>query len=80
VKVRGGQVALGAEVSDSFSARLSYEANRSKLDDGSQLSEVPRQLGKAQLDFHPAGQPFGATLSVRYTGDVAAAVGPEDIR
>jgi vitamin B12 transporter len=76
VKVRGGEIAFGAAASDSFSARFSYEANSSKQDDGSQLTKVPRQLGKAQLDFHPAAQPFGATLSVSYTGDVAASVGP----
>jgi vitamin B12 transporter len=76
VKVRGGEVALGAEVSDSFSARLSFEANTSKLDAGAQQSKVPKQLGKVELDFHPAAQPFGATLSVSYTGDVAATVGP----
>ena len=75
VKVRGGEVALGAEVSDSLSARLSFEANTSTLDDGAQQSRVPRQLGKAELDFHPAGRPFGVTLSVSYTGEVAATVG-----
>jgi outer membrane cobalamin receptor len=79
VKVRGGAVVLGANVSGNFSARLSFEANRSKQDDGGQLSKVPRQLGKAELDFHPATQPFGATLSVSYTGDVAASVGAASI-
>jgi hypothetical protein len=32
--MRGGEVALGAEVSDSFSAPVSFEANTSRLDDG----------------------------------------------
>jgi outer membrane cobalamin receptor len=75
VKVRGGEVVLGAEASESLSGRFSFEANRSRLDDGQQLTRVPRRLGKAELDFHPVAQPFGATLSVSYTGDVAASVG-----
>lgn len=79
VKVRGGEIALGADVAESMSARLSFEANSSKEDGGQQLTKVPRQLGKAELDFHPPDRPFGATLSVSYTGDVTAPVGSDVI-
>ena len=75
VRVRGGELALGATVADFLSAHASFEMNQSRLDDGEQLTRIPRQVGKADLDFHPTGLPFGATVSVSYTGSVDAPVG-----
>lgn len=70
VKVRGGALALGAFVADYLSVQASLEMNQSRLDDGNQVTRVPRQVGKADLDYHPAGLPFGAMVSVSYTGSV----------
>jgi vitamin B12 transporter len=75
VKVRGGELDVGAYFSDSLSARASFEANNSKQEGGEQIARVPTRVGKADFDFHPAGLPFGATLTVSYTGAVNAFVG-----
>jgi outer membrane cobalamin receptor len=79
VKVRGAALDLGASIADYLAIQASYEMNQSRLDDGNQVTRVPLQVGKADLDFHPAGLPVGATLSVSYIGSVDAAVGGDRI-
>lgn len=74
VKVRGAEVDVGAEMSDWLSAHASFEANRSRADGGPQIARVPTRVGKANFDYHPAGKPFGATLTVSYTGAVTSPV------
>lgn len=74
VKVRGGELVLGATVTDAFSANFSFTRNRSRQEDGLQIARVPEQLAKASFDYHPSGRPFGATLAVNYTGDVSTGV------
>lgn len=79
VKVRGGEIALGANLTDGVSGRVSYELNNSKQDDGIQIDKVPKQLGRAQVDYHPTTVPIGATLAASYTGSVWTTVGGEPI-
>ena len=77
VKVRGGEIALGAAFTEALSGHVSFEANSSKEDGGEQLIRVPEQVGKADLDFHPTDLPIGVTLGVTYTGRVWTSVGPD---
>lgn len=70
IKVRGAQVVLGGKVGDAFSTDFSVTHNRSRQDNGDQITRVPEDLAKASFDYHPAGRPFGATLSINYTGDI----------
>jgi outer membrane cobalamin receptor len=75
VRVRGGEIALTAAFTESTSAVLNFTRNQSKQDGGVQTDRVPEQLLKGSLDFHPQALPFGATLSVSYTGKTYITVG-----
>jgi vitamin B12 transporter len=75
VRVRGAELVVGADLAAGTSAHLSFVRNRSHAGDGVQLSRVPESLLKANLDYAPASRPFGASLSLNYTGNVAAPVG-----
>ncbi len=75
VRVRGGQATVDVAATDTVSANLTYSANSAKQDGGQQLDRVPKSLFKAGVDWHPGDKPFGATLNVVYTGDLARAVG-----
>jgi outer membrane cobalamin receptor len=77
VKVRGGQLVLGATFAQGLTTDFSFTHNQSPQDGGDQISRVPEEVLKASLDYHPAGRPFGATLSINYTGDVFTAVGED---
>jgi outer membrane receptor for ferrienterochelin and colicin len=74
VKVRGGQLVLGAKFAQSLSTDFSFTHNRSRQDGGDQISRVPEEVVKASINFSPANRPFGATLSINYTGDIFTAV------
>ncbi len=74
VEVRGAFVSVGASFSDSLSGQLSYTHNKAEVDGGGQVARIPKDLTKALLDFHPAGKPIGATISLNYVGDVSASV------
>jgi vitamin B12 transporter len=76
VKVRGGEIVIGAESRDAWSTELSYSRNRSRQDGGDQIARVPESLAKATFDWHPSALPFGATLTLNYTGDTTTPVGP----
>jgi outer membrane cobalamin receptor len=73
VRVRGGQVVLGAERAETLAVNFSFTQNHS-LQEGAQISRVPEEVLKTSVDFHPPGRPFGATLAVNHTGDVFTAV------
>ncbi len=75
VRVRGGQATVDVAATDTVSANLTYSANSAKQDGGQQLDRVPKSLFKAGVDWHPGDKPFGATLNVVYTGDLARSVG-----
>jgi outer membrane cobalamin receptor len=77
VKVRGVELAFGAEWTTGYSLEVSYAHNRSHLDGGNQLARIPEALAKASFDYHPAASHFGATVAINYTGDVAANVGSD---
>ena len=74
VKVRGGQVQVDAQLTDAISGVASYTYTSSKQDGGAQLARVPRDLFKASFDWHPAGAPFGATLTLNHTGETRVQV------
>jgi outer membrane cobalamin receptor len=67
VIVRGGELEIGAVLGD-FSADLNYTYSHSEQDDGQQIDAVPIQEAKVSLDYHPAEQPFGVTLSAIFVG------------
>jgi vitamin B12 transporter len=79
VRVRGGEIALNADFTQSTSANLSFTTNTSKQDGGVQTDRVPEQLLKAGLDYHPSALPFGATFNVSYTGKTYVTVGGESL-
>ena len=71
VEVRGGELILGADIGNSFSADFSYSFNSSEqhgTDD--QLGDIPESLAKAVFDFHPTDMPFGASVTINHVGDV----------
>ncbi|WP_205691992.1 TonB-dependent receptor plug domain-containing protein [Caulobacter soli] len=71
VKVSGAEAAVQARLGQDFSLNASYTHTRSR-DEGSSLQRdrTPVDFAKASLDYAPAGQAFGANLSVNWTGDV----------
>lgn len=70
VKTRGAELALKAEFSAALSADAAYTFNSTKASGSSlQLRRVPESQLKAGLDWHPAGSPFGATISLNHVGD-----------
>lgn len=74
VEVRGVEVAVGANINQDFSGRLSFTFNSSEAD-GEQIQRVPEQYGNLTLDYHPMTLPFGVTLAARYVGDVYRTLG-----
>ncbi len=58
VKVRGGELDVGAEFPD-YSADLNYTYSHSVQDGNLQIDAVPVQQAKASFDYHPQAQPFG---------------------
>src|SRR5580698_9413716 len=69
VGVRGGELALESSLMETLSATFNYTYNHSS-DPGTQLqvANVPMNLIKAGLDYHPADQMWGASLSVNHFG------------
>ena len=63
VGVRGGELALESSLMDSWSGTLSYTYNHS-IDPGTQVqvANIPMNLIKAAIDYHPADQPWGGTI------------------
>ncbi len=71
VKVRGGELIVGAEFDNVFSANLSYSFNSSETEGTNvQRPDVPESMFKAILDYHPMDLPFGASVTVNHIGDV----------
>jgi vitamin B12 transporter len=73
VTVRGVEIALESSQSDSWSATLDYTYNHS-IDPSTQqqVANVPTNLVKAGFDYHPAGQPWGANLTLNHFGKTIA--------
>ncbi len=69
VSVRGGELSLETSAFDSLSGTFNYTYNNS-IDPGTQVqvANIPKDLLKLGLDYHPADQPWGATLSVNHFG------------
>lgn len=68
VRVRGAEVVLDAQIAPALTVSVNYTYNHAHDDAGQQIDQVPRDLFKAGLDYHPASQPFGMTLTLVHTG------------
>ena len=69
VGVRGAELAIESALRDSLSGTFNYTYNHS-IDPGTQVqvANVPMSLVKFGLDYHPADQPWGGTLSTNHFG------------
>jgi outer membrane cobalamin receptor len=69
VSVRGGELSLETAAFDSLSGIFNYTYNNS-VDPGTQIqvANIPKDLLKLGIDYHPANQPWGASLSVNHFG------------
>jgi outer membrane cobalamin receptor len=75
VKVRGLEIDLKAPLGAGFSAGASYSYNQSRnADTDQQLTRVPVSMAKAVLDYSPANQRFGGTLTINHVGTVYASL------
>lgn len=71
VKSRGLEVQATARLTDALSARGSYAYTRTREEGaGAQFTRVPKQQAKASLSYDPEDRPFGASVSLLWTGDV----------
>ena len=79
VRVRGGELVIDAELLDVLSMKTSYTYSRAREMNDRQIDRVPEQQAKLLVDYHSAGQRFGATLTLDYVGPVYQSVwdGPE---
>jgi vitamin B12 transporter len=70
VRTRGFEFIVDAALGEDLSGQVSYTLSSvENSTTGLQINRVPRQLAKAVVDYHPAGQPFGLTASFNYVGD-----------
>jgi outer membrane cobalamin receptor len=69
VRVRGGELDLGADFAD-WSAGLNYTYSHSVMSGGLQIDRVPEQQLKATFDYHPQEMPFDVTATFNFVGDV----------
>jgi outer membrane cobalamin receptor len=86
VRVRGTQVVLGFQPSDTITASVSYthndsEALNSNTTSGgyTEIPGIPKDQLAGSLNYEPMGRPFGLTLTVNDVGrvfDVVGGVGP----
>ncbi|MEO8308785.1 MAG: TonB-dependent receptor [Pseudomonadota bacterium] len=73
VKIRGVEVDLKAQLGAGFSGGVSYSYNHSRdAATDLQIIRVPEYLAKAVLDYSPANQRFGATVTVNNVGKTFA--------
>lgn len=69
VRTRGGEVTLTASVASALSANLNFTyADARDPATGMQISQVPKNLLKAGLDYHSQARPWGATLTLNHFG------------
>ena len=71
VRSQGGEFELTAQIDGGWSLNASYTYARVREKGSStQLDRNPRQYAKGTLAYAPQNAPFGANLSVNWTGDV----------
>jgi len=69
VRTRGGELTLTAAVASALSANLNFTyADARDPSTGTQISQVPKNLLKAGLDYHSPAQPWGATVTLNHFG------------
>ncbi|MGA0606148.1 TonB-dependent receptor plug domain-containing protein [Phenylobacterium sp. VNQ135] len=71
VRFRGVELSGRSELGHGLSARASFAYTRARQEGaGRQFDRIPKLQAKAGLDWTPAEQPFGASASLLWTGDV----------
>ncbi|NQE60623.1 TonB-dependent siderophore receptor [Caulobacter sp. RHG1] len=71
VRVDGAEAAAQADLGAGFALNASYTYTQSRNAGASlQRDRTPRDFAKASLSYAPAGKPYGADLSVNWTGDI----------
>jgi outer membrane cobalamin receptor len=75
VKVKGFEVDMKVPLGAGLNAGASYTYNESRnAGTDLQINRVPVSQAKAMIDYGPANQRFGATLTVNYVGSIYASV------
>jgi outer membrane cobalamin receptor len=71
VHMRGGELSLDMAAGDAWSGHFDYTHNHS-IDPSTsmQISQVPKDLVKAQVDYHPPQLPLGLTATLTHVGTV----------
>lgn len=70
VRVRGGQVVLGAPLGAGFRGRVSFMRSSSENAQGRQIARIPRSAFQASLDYTAPSGRYGASLTGNRVGDV----------
>lgn len=69
VKTRGATLALNAAFTPAWALNAAFTVDRTRQDDSDdQFNDIPMQLFKATLDYHPADLPFGIAVTLNYVG------------
>jgi outer membrane cobalamin receptor len=75
VRSRGVEAQARVRVADSVTARGSFAYTRTRAAGaGRQLDRIPEAQAKGSLAYEPLDGPFGASISLIWTGDVAQQV------
>ncbi len=75
VNVRGLELQGAVAVMDGLTASASYTYTRSRQEGvGRQLDRTPEHTAKASLTYAPTDQPFGASVTAAWTGDLYQSV------
>ncbi len=67
-KFSGGELLLRGSFTDALAFETSYMNSRERGAAGNALPDRPRSSAKAGLTFEPSGQPFGASVWLKYAG------------
>jgi outer membrane cobalamin receptor len=71
VKVRGGELVLGAAFESGISLKGSFTFTDAKRSGTNlQIQDIPKSHAKFGLDYGPQGRPWGASMTVNHVGDV----------
>lgn len=71
VRVRGLEAQATARLGAAMQARASFAYTRTREQGaGRQFDRIPTTQAKAGLDYAPADRPYGASISLMWTGDV----------
>ena len=78
VRVRGGTFVLEGQLLAALSASASYTYSSAEQTSGLQIDRVPKQQGKAWIDWHPRTLPVGGMVIASYVGEIFRSFGTDD--